>query len=431
METNDTPRPVGEIEGELLDLPGFPTASASHERAIPIRPGDLTRMLGAEPGLTTAERLHLGQFGRLLGAVLHYEYLHWLNELKDLYAPLDPDTDCVDLANGTPRLTEDSDEAFLKPFEAALIRANFRPLKMEVLEHAIRAPNEMGLNYIPNFALFEHLKVYVRGNARIARVVRNIRTGFKRREVLHPGYQRMVLILKFRPNAKLDQYVRTDVLYLRLFKDVPHVDMEMHLPEQGTRVQMRAIDKAQIASPFVTFPTTLAVKALGGMLGLMSLPSLAVGGILVAPITAGVNSFFGFQRAKQRHLHYMIRHLYYLTLANNASVITRLVDCAEEEDYKEALLAYYVLWRHRDDPEPWTSARLDAAVEALIKAKTGLVIDFEVADALAKLLRLGLVQADPQGQLRAANLDDALATLDRRWDEYFGYNTPETANTAG
>ena len=36
-----------------------------------------------------------------------------------------------------------------------------------------------------------------------------------------------------------------------MFKDVPHVDMEMHLPEQGTKVRMRWIDKAQIASPLV------------------------------------------------------------------------------------------------------------------------------------------------------------------------------------
>ncbi|MBV8228733.1 MAG: DUF3754 domain-containing protein, partial [Planctomycetaceae bacterium] len=38
--------------------------------------------------------------------------------------------------------------------------------------------------------------------------------------------------------------VRSDVLYLRMFKDVPHVDMEMHLPERGTKVEMRWIDKA-------------------------------------------------------------------------------------------------------------------------------------------------------------------------------------------
>lgn len=41
----------------------------------------------------------------------------------------------------------------------------------------------------------------------------------------------------------------------------------------------------------------------------------------------------------------MIRHLYYLSLANNASVVNRVVDSAEEE-VKEILLAYFLLWKH-------------------------------------------------------------------------------------
>ncbi len=61
-------------------------------------------------------------------------------------------------------------------------------------------------------------------------------------------------------------------------------------------------------------------------------------------MSVGFNSFLGFQRAKQRHLAYMIRQLYYMSLANNVSVLTRLIDSAEEEDYKEALLAYFTLW---------------------------------------------------------------------------------------
>ena len=130
-----------------------------------------------------------------------------------------------------------------------------------------------------------------------------------------------------------------------MFKDVPHVDMEMHLPEQGTKVRMRWIDKAQIASPIVMGIPTLVVK----LLAAAALSPMALGGLIVAPISAGVNSFFGFQRAKQKHLMTMIHQLYYLTLANNASVLTRLIDSAEDEEYKEAMLAYFFLWRAAGD----------------------------------------------------------------------------------
>ena len=148
---------------------------------------------------------------------------------------------------------------------------------------------------------------------------------------------------------------------------------------------------------------------------------MALGMLMIAPISAGVNSFFGFQRAKQHHLSRMIRSLYYLTLANNASVLTRLIDSAEDEEYKEAMLAYFFLWRAIDDPEPWDYPRLDAQIESFLEAKTGIEINFEVADALNKLFRLGLAWRNPQGHLHANPLPKALTALDRTWDNTFQY----------
>jgi hypothetical protein len=400
-----------------------PLAPSTRERAIPIRPGDLGRLLEAEPGLSPVERSQLAQLVKLLGAVFHYEYLGWLTELKELYAPLDPDSDCLDLGFATRHFTESADESFLSPFETTLIRANYRALEFKVLEEAIAAPNEQGLNYVPNFNLFEHLRVYVRGETKVSRTYRNLGTGFRQRTVVLDGYQRLIVALKFRPGRALGEYARSDVLYLRMFKDVPHVDMEMHLPEQGTKVRMRLVDKAQIASPFAVSLPTLTVKlmAVASFASLFTMPSAVLGGLVIAPISAGVNSFFGFHRAKQRHLHRMIRHLYYLTQANNASVINRVVDSAEEEDFKEAILAYYFLWRGADDSEPWLQDRLDSRVEAYLRAKTGRDIDFETGDALAKLLRLGLVQRDGRGALSSATPEQALEMLDEQWDRYFNY----------
>ncbi len=383
-------------EPSLAEPPIIAVDSLARERSIPIRPADLTRRLQSDPALSTTERQDLDRFGRLLRALYHEQFHEWLLELKDFYAPLDPDTDCVELTHGSRVHSEDLDESFLGPFEAALIRANYRPLALDVIEQAIESPNEMGLNYVPNFDLFEHLKIYVRGRTTVTRQVRNLGTWFRRKTIVHKAYRRMVVALKFKTNDKLGPYVCADKLYLRMFKDVPHVDMEMHLPEQGTKVRMRGIDKAQIASPvFVGLPT-FAIKLLAAT---ATFNPFAIGAVLSVPITAGLNSFFGFQRAKQRHLHHMIRHLYYLTVCNNAAVVNALIDSAEEEEFKEALLAYVVLWKHRDDTEPWDQPRLDSHVEAELKELTGESIDFEVCDAVDKLIRLGLVHRSPQGLL--------------------------------
>ena len=381
------------------------------ERALPIRQSDLTRLLLAEPDLSAEERGQLSRFGRTLGAVFHSEYYAKLRELKELYAPLDPDADYITVANQTRSRSENSDEEFLVPFESALEHANYRALDLDIIKEAIAAPNEMGLTYAPNFHLFEHLKIYVRGYTRIIREVRTVRTKFRKRTVMIDAYQRMVIALKFKDGEDIGPFVRSDCLYLRMFKDVPHVDMEMHLPEQGAKVRMRWIDKAQIASPLAIGIPTLAIKILLGLTTPFAL------GALMVPITAGVNSFFGFQRAKNRHLSAMIQKLYYMTLANNASMLTRLIDSAEDEDYKEAVLTYYFLWRGSGDGAPWTVHALDARIEGYLKEKTGIEINFEVADGLGKLFRLGLAKRDHRGRLHASPIAEALGTLDRHWVE--------------
>ncbi len=127
---------------------------------------------------------------------------------------------------------------------------------------------------------------------------------------------------------------------------------------------------------------------------------IALGGLLVAPISAGVNSFFGFQRAKQKHLLAMIHRLYYLTLANNASVLTRLIDSAEDEEYKEAMLAYFFLWRRPRQRRAVDRPALDEHIETLpARRRPAIAINFEVSDALAKLFRLGLAHARCPGRL--------------------------------
>ena len=111
----------------------------------------------------------------------------------------------------------------------------------------------------------------------------------------------------------------------------------------------------------------------------------------------------------------MIRHLYYLTVANNSGVVSHLVNSVEEEEFKEALLAFSILSRGRDDPAPWTVRRLDLEIERIVQAATRLDLDFEIDDALSKLLRLDLVHRRPYGSFVPVSLDEALTILRRRW----------------
>lgn len=63
------------------------------EHFIPIRKSDLVRMLQNDPLLELHEREAFSHFCKLLEATLHHQFHQHLEELKDAYAPFDPDAE--------------------------------------------------------------------------------------------------------------------------------------------------------------------------------------------------------------------------------------------------------------------------------------------------------------------------------------------------
>ncbi|MFC1665835.1 hypothetical protein ACFL17_09470 [Pseudomonadota bacterium] len=109
---------------------------------------------------------------------------------------------------------------------------------------------------------------------------------------------------------------------------------------------------------------------------------------------------------------------------NNAGVFYRLANDAEEEECKEAVLAYYFLLVSE---QPLSRSELDGKVESWLSNKWNCVIDIEIDDALQKLLTLGLVQEE-DGELTAMPIEAAIKRLDQRWDDYF---VPTGSNISG
>ena len=80
----------------------------------------------------------------------------------------------------------------------------------------------------------------------------------------------------------------------------------------------------------------------------------------------------------------LTKHLYYQNLDNNSGVFFRLLDEAEEQEFREAALAYFLLWKYAEGTG-WSERRVDEVAEEYLQEVTGIDIDFEVDDALAKL----------------------------------------------
>ena len=168
---------------------------------------------------------------------------------------------------------------------------------------------------------------------------------------------------------------------------------------------------------------------LGYWLGLSTEPvelSRATALALLAGI-AGLGSFIwkqfnNFKNRKLRFLQSLTENLYFKNLDNNAGVFHRLIDDAEEEECKEAILAYSFLLAQ---PSGCTREQLDAAIEDWFLQAWNYDFDFEIGDALDKLTRLGLVSGAET--LRALSLADACRVLDERWDGFFQPVSPQDA----
>ncbi len=411
------------------------------EHFIPVRKSELVALLLNEPNLSGRSGIAFEQLCRLLSASFHFHYHGLLENLKDTYAAFDPDAEA---APPQPKSDTDADtekqsqlDALFADFAKLLERCNFQQLSHNDIEEAMKATSEWGINLWVDFDVFERLDVYARGDIVGLRGRRRLWNWYRTEQVETPIYQRLVLIFRLRDGIQHgaqptgaqqterapDDEEEDQAVYIKIFKNIPKMDLEMLLP--GARVRMTLLDQTKIFVPtlagvgitlfkIVTQALTLLATGIYGLLVFLGL----VGGT----IGYGVKSFLGYMHTKDKYQLNLTRSLFYQNLDNNAGVLFRLIDEAEEQEFREAILAYFIIWREPN--ELWTEQKIDAAVERFLMEKIGLDIDFEVDDALQKLVRLELVEKTAAGNYSVLSLDDALACLDKSWDNFFPYHKP-------
>jgi hypothetical protein len=85
-----------------------------------------------------------------------------------------------------------------------------------------------------------------------------------------------------------------------------------------------------------------------------------------------------------------------------------MIDTAEAEECKEALLAYLFV---SGSERPLDRKELDSLIEAYMLETYDIPMDFEVDDGVRKLLQLGLID-ESDGVIRAVGVKEALDRLD-------------------
>lgn len=400
--------------------PESPSADGGKlEHFIPLRKAELIERLCQEPGLSVADQLGFRRLCELLDATLHNDYHAHFEALNNAYAPFDCDSDTQSLVEPSATERQARVNSLFQRFDWLMERANFQRLSRSDLETALTSVGHHGLRLEVDLDGFDRLEMYCRGELKRTQLRRSWKRFYRLEQIELPVYQRLVIIFRLREGRHTTRRLDTQDVFIKLFKDVPKADLEMLLP--GTRIRMSLRDRIKIIMPTVSGVAVSIYKAFKG--ALLAAAAGLYGILAVIGVTCGygVRSFYGYLQTKQRYQLNLTESLYYQNLDNNAGVIARLLNEAEEQENREAVLAYFFLWREAAG-RVMTADQLDVRIEQFLSDCLGRPVDFEVDDALAKLVRLGLARQAFGNHYLPVPLSEALETLDRTWDNYFRYN---------
>jgi Protein of unknown function (DUF3754) len=388
-----------------------PQPQRSREKFIPLRRARLIDLLAEDAALAKEEREQFLQWCNRLMDVVHREYHKRLEAIKNDYDAFNPD---VATTGELERSSQERDAAATRLFTnltSLLDNANYQHLSRDEIELAAEAASDWGVHLNVDFGVFEHLDVFSRGDIITMRSRRDWKTAYRSQEIEVPVYQRLVVMFQLHEHERVNGEVDTNAIYLKLFKNIPKQDIDMLLP--CSNFQMSWVDHGKVIVP--TMSGFLLAVAKGFTAATAALFTgfwgvLAFLGFVGGTAGYGVKSFLGYLRTKDKYQLNLTQSLYYQNLDNNAGVMFRILDEAEEQECREVILAYALLRRRAGDTG-WTEHELDASAETFLRQSLGFEVDFEVTDALEELVRLGCANVDAGNRWRAASLDNACAAL--------------------
>ena len=370
------------------------------------------------------------QLAHMLGSVFHFEFHQVVEALKDSYAPVDPDADTRRIDNHSAPVEHD----FVALLHGLLEKANYERVSEAELNQALTEASVFRIRLHVDFDDFSEVLLFCRGVSQRDETLSSM-FGLIKKDIRFTNYDRVVLYLRFRDDLVQSKgqmpVCKPGATLLKLFQNVPRADLEMLFP--NTAVRMRLIDKLIIGVPAaisggVVLTTklgaslVLAGSLLGFWLGFSNEPAelnkTALMVLLAGVVALGGylwKQFNNFKNRKMRFMQALTENLYFKNLDNNAGVFHRLANDAEEEENKEALLAYYFLLINE---QPMSREELDNKIEQWLADKWQCEVDFEINDALQKLLTLKLV-IETDGQFSAVSIQQGIKNLDQRWDDYY------------
>ena len=389
------------VDISKLDL----SSLQKNEHFIPIRYEVLLDKILERSNLSEQEKSDLRYLGLMFQEHYHYDYHQDYLKLKSAFAPFNPDQE----TRYEPEYSEDEKQAFRKELIEGIRKF------LEVSNYCLMAESEFAdcmklqpfgsLSVKIDTGKFDSFDVYCRGLQHVD-VTDTYLYIFKH---VRPTIQ----ICRVFVLAQYKEAFGSKII-VKQFRDVQVENLKIVAPE--VKLLLPIFDQIKIGG---TFTFSLGWSLIKMFSTLVINLALFVT-LLSMTIIAGAKGLFGFLNSRTRCMQVFSSNLYHKSLSNNVAAVSLLVDQAETQEVKEALLAYYMLYLHRDTPP--SMEQLDKMVENELEQTFGFYIDFEVDDALRKLKDKNLLEIIPEENdspetYRAVTpIPEALKRLDAIWD---------------
>lgn len=441
--------------GGAETTPGFdelnPENEPPRERFIPVTRFALLDRLTAPIAWSSGQSRDARRFFRYLDHWRRQQYNAELHELEETYEPFSPDSDLLMTRKFTPAERQVMQKRILEGMARILEQANYVRIDPSDVELILTRDSAYNLDLHVDLDAFEELLLFYRGASNKRDQRRRWHKFYRKEEFDIPIFQRLFVLFKLKPfetrvrevmhakkisrkeaeraikriRSKLPPEVQDANIYMKLFKNIPRSDLEMVFP--NTKVRFRLFDKLRLGA---TAGGGLGIGAFGaaGKIALLVSNPIAAAGAIFGLGGIAIRQALAFMNQKQRYMVVMAQNLYFHAMADNRGVMLKLAARAAEEDVKEEMLLYSVLAkepsRREDLPE------IDVAIEQYLSTSFGVRVDFDIPDALQRLIADGIVTERSDGTLFTLSPRDAAEHIDRKWDAFLD-ELPEPVSAEG
>ncbi|XP_057965110.1 uncharacterized protein LOC131155747 [Malania oleifera] len=232
-----------------------------------------------------------------------------------------------------------------------------------------------------------------------------------------PAFQELILLYT-EEAAKQEIRDKADIpsLQLKIYERIPIPDLRVIFPHK--KLSFRIIDTVRL--DVATILGLLAFFVNYKFEDILASPSAVLLDVIAvsALVLYATRVFLGYKQTWDRYQLLVNRTLYEKTLASGFGSVHFLLDASEQQQYKEAILAYAVLL-NMDKGQAASHQSIGDKCEIFMYNVFKKKVEMPINEAMGTLTRLGLVtesHIDGQIRVQAIPSPEAYEALKQRWN---------------